>query len=178
MTEGPRGSSVIGFSPPPLSWRIIAARLDAAPTHAAEKGSAAMFKKLLIGGAILGGVAAFVLRKRRGSGYDDDEIDSADYGDFGDRGAPAPEQQMATAETRHDTTPEELSTAARVETSLEDIRAAFPGVSDADVKSAEGDLDRLAGLIAEKTGGERGQVRQRLQAIIDTDTPDPSYPAH
>lgn len=137
-----------------------------------------MFKKLLIGGAILGGVAAFVMRKRRGSGYDEDEIDSADYGEFGERGAPAPEQQMATAETRHDTTPDELSTAARVETSLDDIRAAFPGVSAEDVKAAEGDLDRLAGVIAQKTGGDRTQVRQRLQEIIDTDTPDPSYPAH
>jgi len=145
----------------------------------AKKGPAAMFKKLLIGGALLGGIAAFVLRKRRGgSGYDDDEIDSADYGDFGDRGAPAPEQQMSVAQTQHDTTPEELSTAARVETSLEDIRTAFPGVSDEDVKSAEGDLERLASLIAEKTGADRGQVRERLQAIIDTDTPDPSYPAH
>ncbi|HEY7294939.1 MAG TPA: hypothetical protein VH916_07840 [Dehalococcoidia bacterium] len=137
-----------------------------------------MLKKVLIGGALLGGIAAFVMYRRRGSGYDEDEIDSADYGDFGDRGAPAPEQQMSVAETRHDTTPEELSTAARVETSLEDIRAAFPGVSDEDVKSAEGDLDRLAGLIAEKTGGDQSQVRQRLQEIIDTDTPDPSYPAH
>src|SRR5581483_8981519 len=140
MTEGPRGSSVIGFSPLCSLCRIIAARPCAASTIAAEKGPTAMFKKLLIGGAILGGIAAFVMRKRRGSGYDEDEIDSADYGDFGERGAPAPEQQMATAETRHDTTPEALSTAARVETSLEDIRAAFPGVSDDDVKSAEGDL--------------------------------------
>ncbi len=137
-----------------------------------------MFKKLLIGGAILGGIAAFVMRKRRGSGYDEDEIDSADYGEFGDRGAPAPEQQMSVAQTRHDTTPDELSTAARVETSLEDIRAAFPGISDEDVKSAEGDLDKLAGVIAEKTGGDRAQVRQRLQEIIDTDTPRSSYPAH
>jgi len=137
-----------------------------------------VLKKLLLGGVVIGGITAFVLRKRRGSGYDEDEIDSADYGEFGDRGAPAPEQQMATAETRHDTTPEALSMAARVETSLDDIRAAFPGVSAEEIKSAESDLDRLAALIAEKTHGEHSQVRARLQQIIDTDTPDPSYPAH
>lgn len=136
-----------------------------------------MFKRLLIGGVVAGAVTAWIMKRRR-SGYDEDEIDSADYGDFGSRGAPAPEQKWAPAETRHDVTPEALSTAARVETSMEAIRSAFPSVSEEDIKAVEGDLDRLAGLIAEKGGGPRAQVRERLDGILAEQTPNPSYPAH
>ena len=57
-----------------------------------------MFKKLLIGGVVAGAVAAWIMKKRS-SGYDEDEIDSADYGDFGSRGATAPEQTWAPATT-------------------------------------------------------------------------------
>jgi hypothetical protein len=137
-----------------------------------------MIKKLLFGTVVIGAIAAFIMRRRRSSGYDDDDIDSADYGDFGNRGAPAPEQQNSPAETRQDVTPEELSTASRVETSMAAIREAWPGVSEEDVKSAEGDLDRLSGVIAARTGDPVQQVRERLDGIIAEQTPDPSYPAH
>jgi hypothetical protein len=134
---------------------------------------------LLLGGIAAGIGTVLVLRQRR-SGYDMDEIDApGDYDDpFGERRADAPEQRWAPAETRHDVTVEELSTASRVETSWDDIHTTWPSVTLEEARSAEGDLDRLAGLIAEKVEQPRDQVRQKLDEIIAQDTPDPSFPAH
>jgi hypothetical protein len=135
-----------------------------------------MFKRLLIAGAIVGGVA-FYVRRKLSRGYDEDEIDSSDWGDFGDRPANAPEQRDSQAETRHDVSVEQLSEAARIETSMTDIINAWPSLSEADVKSAENDRERLASLIVEKTGQPLDEVRARLDGIIAQDTPRPSYPA-
>ena len=141
-----------------------------------------MRKKLLISALVLGGVAGVVLVRRRsssGDGYDDDEIDAAGQGDtFGNRQGNAPEQKWAPAETRHDMTAEQLSTAARVEASFESIRTVWPTLTLDEVRRAEGDLDRLAGLIAEKVEQPRDQVRRRLDGIIAQETPRSSYPPH
>lgn len=138
-----------------------------------------MKKKWLIGGALLGGIVGTVIaRKKMSSSYDDDDIDSAGMGDFGYRAADAPEQQAAPAETRTDVTVEELSMAARVGASAGAIREVWPSLSEDEINAAEGDLDRLAGSIAEKTEQPRGDVRRRLDEIVARETPRPSYPAH
>ena len=136
-----------------------------------------MRKWLLIGG-VLGSIGAVVAMRRRGSSYENDEIDSAGEGEFGERDASAPAQQGAPAETRTDTTPEKLAMAARIETSFDAIRQVWPLITLDEVRQADGDLDRLAGLIAEKAEQPREQVRQRLDGIIAQETPRTSYPAH
>ena len=139
-----------------------------------------MRKKWLLGGALLGGVAAIVMLRRKGSsGYDDDEIDFADSSDaFGERTTPPAGEEASPAETRKDVTAEELSMAARLETSFDAIRTAWPVLTLDEVRQAEGDLDRLSGLIAEKVEQPRDEVRKRLEGILAQETPDPSYPAH
>ncbi len=139
-----------------------------------------MRKRWVIGGLIVGGLAAAAARRRlMRRGYQHDEIDSAGAGaTFGERDAAAPEQAWAPAETRHDVTAEELSMAARVEASMEAIRNVWPSVSVDDIRSAEGDLDRLARLIGEQVDQPPSQVRERLDAILARETPEPSYPAH
>lgn len=140
-----------------------------------------MKKWLLVGGLLAGSVAGVVLVRRRSSdsGYEWDDIDSAGEGDtFGERPANAPEQKMASAEMRHDVTPEELSMAARLETAFDAIHTAFPLLGLEELRKAEGDVDRLAGLIAEKSEQPREQVRQRLDQIVAQEVPDSSYPAH
>lgn len=136
--------------------------------------------KWILGGLLVGGVAtAVVLRRKSKSGYDDDEIDAAGQGDtFGERDGDAPEQKWSTAQTEKNVTAEELSMAARVETSWDAIRTVWPVLTLDEIRPAEGDLDRLAGLIAEKAEQPREQVRQRLEAIIEQETPRSSYPAH
>ena len=139
-----------------------------------------MKKKWLIGGLVLGGAAtAFVLRKRGQSGYEEDEIDAGGQGDtFGERDGTAPEQRWSPAHTLHGVTAEELSMASRVEASWDDIHSAWPTLTLDEVRQAEGDLERLAGLIAEKVEQPRELVRQRLEGIIAQDTGRGSYPAH
>ncbi len=138
-----------------------------------------MRKAWLIGGLVLGGVGAVVAwRRLTSSGYNDDDIDFAgEDGAFGERGTP-PEEVLSPAHTRTDVTAEELSMAARVETSWEDIHTVWPSLTLDEIRKAEGDLDRLAGLIAEKVEQPRDEVKQRLEGIIAQDTPDPSFPAH
>ncbi len=139
-----------------------------------------MRKKLLIGGLVLGGLAgAVIVRRRSSSGYEDDAIDAAGQGDtFGERGGNAPEQKWAPAETRTDVTAEELAMAARVEASFDSIRTVWPSLTLNEIRKVEGDLDRLAGLIAEKVEQPREQVRQRLEGILAQETPRSSYPPH
>lgn len=138
-----------------------------------------MKKSWLVGGLLLGGVATALAMRRKGkSGYDDDEIDAAGAGDaFGERIGNAPEQKWAVAETRTDVTPEELSMAARVETSFDAIRQVWPMLTLEEIRPVEGDLDRLAGLIAEKAEQPRDEVRRKLEGIIAQETPNPSFPA-
>lgn len=139
-----------------------------------------MRKVWLVGGLALVGIGAVVAwRRLTSSGYEEDEIDFAgEEGDFGERSGAPPEATASPAETRSDATAEELSMAARVETSIEDIRTVWPSVSLDDIRKAEGNLDSLAGLIAEKVEQPRDEVKKRLEAILAQDTPDPSYPAH
>ena len=138
-----------------------------------------MNKKLLIGGLILGGLAgAVIVRQRSRSRYEEDEIDAAGQGDtFGERDGNAPEQRWAPAETKA-VTPEELSMASRVETAWDGISSAWPTLTLDDIRPAEGDLDKLAGLIADKTGQQRNEVRTKLDGILAQEVPDSSYPAH
>ena len=137
-------------------------------------------RKWLLLGLTAAGIAAVVTRLRRGgSGYDDDAIDAAGQGaTFGERAATAPEQQMAPAETRADVTAEQLSMAARLDVSLPAIRAAWPAVTDDDVRGADGDIDRAARTIAEKVEQPLDQVRSRLDGILAQETPRAGYPAH
>ena len=137
-------------------------------------------KKWLIAGLLIGGVAGVVVyRRRSSSGYEDDEIDAAGQGDtFGERGGSAPEQRWGPAETRRDVSAEELAMAARVEASFDTIHSVWPSLNLDDVSKAEGDLERLAGLIAEKVEQPRDQVRQRLEGILAQETPRSSYPPH
>ena len=139
-----------------------------------------MRKKWLMAGLLIGGLAGVaIVRRRSSSGYEDDEIDAAGQGDtFGERGGSAPEQRWAPAETRTDVTAEELATAARVEASFHTIHTVWPALTLDDVRKAEGDLERLAGLIAEKVEQPRDQVRQRLDGILAQETPRSSYPPH
>ena len=139
-----------------------------------------MRKKWLVGGLLAGAVATVVAVRRRGaSGYDEDEIDAAGQGDtFGERDGNAPEQRWSTAETEKGVTVEELSMASRVETSWDAIQTVWPTLTLDEVRKAEGNLDHLAELIAEKVGQPRDQVRQRLEGIIEQETPRSSYPAH
>lgn len=139
-----------------------------------------MKKKWLFAGMVVSGVAAIVVSRRfKSSGYDDDEIDMAmGGGEFGERGAAAPEQTMAAAHTRTDVTPEELSLAARIETSFEAIRTVYPTVTLDEVRDAGGDIDRLTQRIAEKSEQPKEQVRRRLDEIIARETPNASFPAH
>lgn len=139
-----------------------------------------MKKTWLLGLAAVGAVGAvLVARRRSGSGYDDDEIDFAgDDAEFGHRTDAPKDVSSAPAETRTDITPERLSMAARIETAYDDIRHTWPSLSLDDVRTADGDVDRLAGMIAEQAEEPREQVRQRLDAIIEKAVPDPSYPGH
>src|SRR5215207_2187459 len=118
-----------------------------------------MKKKWLIGGLVLGGIAAAVVARRRGKGgYEDDEIDAAGQGDtFGERVGTAPEQRWAPARTATGVTPEELSMAARVETAFPAFQAVWPTLTLDDIRPAEGDLDRLAGVIADKGSRPRDE---------------------
>jgi hypothetical protein len=134
-------------------------------------------KALLIGGLALGGTAAFVAWNKLRAPYEEEEIDSSGAGDFGERGAEAPEQRWAPATTRTDVTVEELSTAARVETGFPAIHEVWPSLTLDELRPAEGDLEKLAELIAGKVEQPRAQVRGRLDEIIGAETPRPSYPA-
>lgn len=133
----------------------------------------------IIGGLIAGGIASvIVMRRRSGSSYDDDWIDSAGGGDaFGDRDAEAPEQRWAPVQTEKGVTAEELSMAARVETSWNRIHEVWPVLTLEDIRPAEGDLDKLSGFIAEKVEQPRDKVRDRLEEILAEETPTPSFPA-
>jgi hypothetical protein len=133
-------------------------------------------KKWLLSLAVVGGVALWVRRKLRPS-YEEEWIDSADRGTFGDRGAPAPEQKESVAETRTDITPEQLSMAARIGQSAERITARWPAVSAEDVNGVDGDLDKLANLIAGRAEQPEDEVRKAIEEILAEETPRPSYPA-
>lgn len=123
--------------------------------------------------------AVMLLRRRRSSGYTGDAIDAAGQGEsFGERGGNAPEQRWAPAETRTDVTPEQLSAAAKVGVSAGAIQSAWPAVTEDEIDATEGNLDRLARLIAEKTEQPVEQVRRRLDGILAEQAPIPSYPAH
>jgi hypothetical protein len=140
-----------------------------------------MRKRWLIGGALLGGIVATVIARRKSSSsYSDDAIDTAGAGNetFGERSAQAPEQKWAPAETRTDVSVEELSMAARLGASVEAIHSTWPSVSEEEIRKIEGDIDRLVQLIAEKVEQPREEVRHRLDDIIARETPRPSYPAH
>jgi hypothetical protein len=139
-----------------------------------------MRKLLLIGGLAVGlGVGAVLAKRMMSSGYEEDEIDTGlGGGEFGERGAPAPEQKAARAKTRTDISPEQLSVAARVGESADAIRRAWPALSNDEITGADGDLDRLAQIIAEKAEQPRDQVRRRIDEILAQETPRPSYPAH
>ncbi|MGE0542884.1 MAG: CsbD family protein [Dehalococcoidia bacterium] len=136
-------------------------------------------KTWLLGGLIAGGIASvIVLRRTSGSHDDDDWINAAGEGDaFGDRDATAPEQRWSPVQTEKNVAAEELSMAARVETSWNRIHEVWPALTLDDIRPAEGDLDKLAGLIAEKAEQPRDEVRDRLEAIIAEETPMPSFPA-
>src|SRR3712207_5755359 len=131
-----------------------------------------MRKKWLVGGVLAGAVATVVaLRRRGGSGYEEDEIDAAGQGTtFGDRDGDAPEQRWSIAETEKGVTAEELSMAARVETSWDAIHTVWPTLTLDEVRPAEGNLDRLAELIAKKVDQPRDEVRRRLDGIIEQET--------
>jgi hypothetical protein len=133
-----------------------------------------MKKKWLIGGLVLGGIAAAAVARRRRGGYEDDEFDVAGQGDtFGERDSDAPEQRWAPARTESGVTPEAPSSASRVETSFPAIQDAWPTLTLDDIRPAEGDLDRLAGVIAEKVAQPRDEVRRRLDGIMEQETPSP-----
>lgn len=138
-----------------------------------------MKKKWLLGGLVLGGVVgAIVARKKLAPGYKDEAIDAAGAGEFGYRAPDAPEQQDAPAQTRTEVTAEALSMAARVGASVGAIREVWPALSEEEINGAEGDLERLAERIAEKTEHPRDEIRRRLDEILARETPRPSYPAH
>jgi hypothetical protein len=67
--------------------------------------------------------------------------------------------------------------AARVETSWDRIHEVWPALTLDEIRPAEGDLDKLADLIAKKADQPRDEVRSRLEAIIEEETPRPSFPA-
>jgi hypothetical protein len=137
-----------------------------------------MKKKWLIGGLVLGGIAAAAIARRRGrGGYEDDEFDVAGQGDtFGERDGDAPEQRWAPARTESGVTPEEPSMASRVETSFPAIQNVWPTLTLDDIRPAEGDLDRLTDLIAGRVSQPRDEVRRRLDGIIGQETPSPGRP--
>ncbi len=139
-----------------------------------------MRKAWLVGGLLAGAAAgAVAVRRLTRGGYHADEIDTGlGGGTFGERGAPAPAQQMTTAETRTGISPEQLSMAARVGEAAEGIRQTWPLMTIAEIMSADGDLDRLAGMIAQKTEQPREQIRGRLDEVIAREEPRPSFPAH
>jgi hypothetical protein len=58
------------------------------------------------------------------------------------------------------------------------IREVWPALSEEEINGAEGDLERLAERIAEKTEHPRDEIRRRLDEILARETPRPSYPAH
>jgi len=135
-------------------------------------------KKWLVIGGAAAALGTVVAVRRKSSGYDNDVIDAGGQGNsFGDRDGNAPEQRWSPAETRTDITPEQLSMAARIETSYDHIHDVWPVVTLEEVRTADGDLERLAGLIAEKVEQPRDQVRTRLEGILAEETPNPSYPA-
>lgn len=138
-----------------------------------------MRRWLIIAGMGAAAVTAVMLWMRRSSGYAGDEIDAAGEGaTFGERDATAPEQRWAPAETRTGVDAEQLSMAARIGSSMEAIRGVWPSLTDEEVAGAEGDLDRLADAITEKTGQPKAQVRESLERIVAQETPPQSYPAH
>ena len=139
-----------------------------------------MRRRVLVGAVVLGvlAVVAFIIR-RRSSGYEGDEIDAGGQGaTFGQRDGTAPEQKWAPAETRTGVTVEQLSMASRMAVSGHAIREVYPTVSQEEIEGVEGDLQRLARMIAERTGQPQEQVTRRLDGILAQETPRSSYPAH
>ncbi len=136
-----------------------------------------MAKRWILGSMIIGGIVAAVMRRRRSSGgYEFDEIDSAEPGEFGSRSGLSPAQEMAPFHTRQGVSVEELSTAAKVENSLGGIQKKWPGVTLDDLRPVEGDLDAVAAVIAARVGQPQAAVRKELDGIIAEETPDPSFP--
>jgi uncharacterized protein YjbJ (UPF0337 family) len=135
-----------------------------------------MAKRWIFGSLLVAGIVAAIMRRRRSSGYEFDEIDSAEPGDFGSRSGLSPEQKMAPFHTQQGVTAEALSTAAKLENSFGGIQKKWPAVTLDDLRPAEGDLDRVAGLIAAKSGQQQAAVRKELDGIIAEETPDPSFP--
>ena len=131
----------------------------------------------IIGGLIAGGIASvIVLRRRSGSTYDDDWLDATGESDtFGDHDAESPEQRWTPVHTEEGVTADEPSMSARVETSWNRIHEVWPVLALDDIRPADGDLDKLAGLIADKVEQPRDEVRDRLEVILTEETPTPSF---
>ena len=139
-----------------------------------------MSRWLLLAALAAAGIGAMMLlRRMRTPAYEAEAIDAAGQGTtFGERSGTAPEQLWSPAETRTDVTAEQLSMEARLEFSLDAIRNVWPAIDREDVERAEGDIDRLARMIAEKVEQPVEQVRQRLDDILAQETSRPSYPPH
>ena len=139
-----------------------------------------MRRSVLIGAVAVGVLAAVVIvLRRRSSGYERDEIDAGGQGaTFGERDGTAPEQRWAPAETRTDVTVEQLWMASRLAVSGQALREVYPTASQEEIEGVDGDLQRLARLIAERTGQPQEQVTQRLDGILAQETPRSGYPAH
>lgn len=57
----------------------------------------------------------------------------------------------------------------RLESAADEIKAAWPNVTDADIQEARGSIDRLVSTIGSHTGEDSGAVRERLEGITKTE---------
>lgn len=138
-----------------------------------------MRKWLMLLGVVAAGVAAVVFLRRRSSGYEGDAIDSArGSGTFGERPPHSPEEQMAPIHTEQNVSAEQLSMASRIGDAEDAITSVWPSLTHDDISAANGDLDKLAQTISEKTGEPAAQAKKRLEDVLAQTTPPQSYPAH
>lgn len=56
------------------------------------------------------------------------------------------------------------------------LRSLWGGLTDDDIEKAQGDLERLVGIIQERTGESAEEVRRRLQELVREEEGRPGRP--
>ena len=56
------------------------------------------------------------------------------------------------------------------------LRSLWGGLTDDDIEKAQGDLERLVGIIHERTGESAEEVRRRLQELVREEEGRPGRP--
>lgn len=118
----------------------------------------------LLGAAFL--LARRVLARRRGPSGIDNAGEPESF-----------EQKWSPARYRANASVQELQAEGWAALTQTLIRERYPFLSDDDLRRTGGNLERLAGLIAERTERAMTEVHQELLALASAQPTDPSWPA-